>query len=129
VKHAWLEPLTEWRILQLRVHGAENHSRKAFKERNAQIKAITKAGYNRKGTEMEEGQGTLTVSAREYLAGCLLETQALVNRMRKLSNLEPLSLISDEEILLIKNLWLKDRIERPYLIGKPLDDILELIEG
>jgi DNA sulfur modification protein DndC len=127
-KHTWMEPLTEWRVLQLRLHGAENHKRKAFKERNEKIKAITKAGYNRKGTKMEEGQGTLTVTAREYLAGCLLETQALVNRMRKLSNLEPLSLISDEEILLIKNLWLKDRIERPYLIGKPLDEIMELIE-
>jgi DNA sulfur modification protein DndC len=122
-KHAWLEPLTEWRVLQLKVHGSYNHSRKAFKETNTQIKAITKAGYNRKGMKMEVGQGTLTVSARQYLTKTLLETQSLVNRIRKLSNLEPLTLISGEELELINQLWKDDLENRPYLKGESLDPI------
>lgn len=127
-KHAWLEPLTEWRTTQLRVYGADNHSRKAFKERNQKIKDITKAGYNRKGMKMETGQGCLTIEARRYLLGSLIETEYLVNRMRKLSDLEPIHLISTEEIELIKQLWETDEKERPHLVGVSLDPILELIE-
>jgi DNA sulfur modification protein DndC len=126
-KHEWLEPLTDWRVLQLRVYGQDGRT-KALKERNDKIKAITKAGYNRQGKQMEVGQGTLTVTAREYLLNSLLETESIVNRLRKISGLESLKLISDEEITLIRNLCLKDRIERPYLIGELLDPILELID-
>jgi DNA sulfur modification protein DndC len=128
-KHLWLEPLTEWRTLQLRIYGSLNHSKKAFKERNQQIKLVTKAGYNRKGVEMEKGQGTLTVRAREYLLSSLLETESLVNRMRKLSKLEPIKLISNEEVELIKKYWKDDQENKPYLIGNSLEPIMNLIEG
>lgn len=126
-KHEWLEPLTDWRVLQLRVYGQDGRT-KALKERNDKIKAITKAGHNRLGKEMEVGQGTLTLKARQFLTGELLETQEIVNRLRKMSNLPPINLISDEELALIRNLWLKDQIERPYLIGEDLTSVLELFE-
>jgi DNA sulfur modification protein DndC len=127
-KHEWLEPLTEWRVTQLRVYGADKHSIKAFKDRNAEIKKWTKAGYNRKGAKMEEGQGSLTVFARKYLLDRLLETQDIVNRIRKLSDLEDIQLISDEEVNLIKSLWNEDIQERGYLTGLPLDEIESLLE-
>jgi DNA sulfur modification protein DndC len=128
-KHEWLEPLTEWRVTQLRVYGADNHSRKAFKDRNNEIKKVTKAGYNRKGLKMEEGQGTLTVNARKYLLNELLETESIVNRIRKLSNLEPITLVSTEEIELIKQLWELDIAEKPHLIGESMNGILQLLES
>lgn len=128
-KHEWLEPLTEWRVKQLRVYGAEHHSKKAFKERNERIKAFTKAGYNRKGKKMEIGQGTLTVKARKYLLNSLLETEGYVNRFRKQDGLDPINLISQEEVTLIQELWKDDELNRPYLIGEPLpEEIVELFE-
>jgi DNA sulfur modification protein DndC len=126
-KHEWLEPLTEWRMMQLKVYGSLNHSRKAFKERNEAIKKWSKAGYNRKGQKMEEGQGTLTVQARKYLLGNLLETESIVNRMRKLYKLEPIELISNEEIEQIKAHWENDEKERGYLVGQPLTKEVEIL--
>jgi DNA sulfur modification protein DndC len=127
-KHIWLEPLTEWRMKQLLVHGAHNHNRKAFKERNSKIKAVTKAGYNRRNVRMGIGRGCLTIEARKYLLDELLETEKMVNRLRGLSNLEPIELISHEEINMIYDLWNIDQKERPNLQGKSLDSIMELLE-
>jgi DNA sulfur modification protein DndC len=127
-KHEWLEPLTEWRVTQLRVYGADQHNRKAFKERNEKIKAVTKAGCNRKGVKMEVGQGTLTVHARKYLLDRLLETQNVVNRLRSYSGLEPMKLISDEELTLIYKLQNDDVMDKSFLVGKPLDEIEGLLE-
>lgn len=127
-KHDWLEPLTEWRMSQLKVYGMYNHGRKAWKESNQKIRSITKAGYNRKGSKMEEGQGTLTVKAREYLLNELIYTEMVVNRIRKIHGLDPIDLISSEEVTLIKKLWKEDTEQRPYLIGNDLDPILELVE-
>lgn len=128
-KHEWLEPLTEWRMLQLKTYGAYNHSRKAYKEINEKIKATTKAGYNRKGTKMNVGQGTLTLNTRKYLMDELLATEKLVNRLRGYLNLEPITLISDEEIEMIKELWEDDQENRPYLVGEKLSkELIERIE-
>jgi DNA sulfur modification protein DndC len=127
-KHEWLEPLTEWRVTQLRVYGSDKHNIKAFKDRNSEIKKVTKAGYNRKGVKMEIGQGCLTICARKYLLDRLIETQSIVNRIRKLSNLEPLKLISDEEIDLIKQMWSEDMEKREYLVGTRLEQIESLLE-
>lgn len=124
-KHAWMEPLTEWRTTQLKVYGAFNHSRKAWKEPNMKIKAWSRAGYNRKGMKMKEGQGTLTVFARRYLLKELLETEALVNRMRAWDKLEPIELISKEEIDKITKLQDADIQDRGYLVGYPLENEVE----
>lgn len=127
-KHDWLEPLTEWRQLQLRVYG--NFKRKADQERQEAIKLITKSGTKRDGRPLKPGQGTLTVHARKYLLEKLLETEALVNRIRKLDKLEPISLISEDEIKLIHKLNHDDIMDRSYLVGEPLPkEIIKMIEG
>lgn len=126
-KHVWMEPLTDWRVLQLKVYGSFNHSRKAWKETNAKIKAWSKAGYNRKGTKMNEGQGTLTVHARKYLLNELLATEKLVNRMRSWEGLKEISLISPEEIAMIIRLQDNDIHNRSFLVGKPLTEEIEVL--
>jgi DNA sulfur modification protein DndC len=127
-KHVWLEPLTDWRMTQLLVHGAHNHTRKAFKERNVAIKAVTKAGYNRRGVRMGVGRGCLTIQARSYLLDELLGTEMMVNRLRRLKGLEEIQLISQDEINLIKEHWRNDRKDKPYLDGVSLDGIRDLLE-
>lgn len=128
-KHDWLEPLTEWRTLQLKVYGAYNHSRKAYKERNSRIKAVTKSGTMRTGKKLEEGQGTLTINARKFLFDNLIETEKLVNRMRSWDKLEPIQLISEGEKILIHKHWDDDLQNRSYLTGEPLTkEIIALIE-
>lgn len=126
-KHAWLEPLTEWRITQLRVYGMDGRT-KSVKERNDFIKLFTKAGFNRAGKQMKEGQGTLTVNARKYLLDQLLDTEKVVNRLRKNVGLPSLHLISDEEIELIHSLWENDEQNKPFLVGKPLSPIEDLLD-
>lgn len=142
-KHTWLEPLTEWRMTQLKVYGKHVPNRpegmkrpersamlRKQEEVNLQIKIETKSGHMRNGKKLKDGDGTLTVHARKYLFEKLLETEALVNRMRKWDGLERISLISFEEMEMIQKMWNEDTIERPYLIGEPLSDIaITLIEG
>jgi DNA sulfur modification protein DndC len=127
-KHAWLEPLTDWRQTQLRVYGVFNHKRKAQMEINAKIKAVTKSGFTRGGRKMKEGQGNLTIEARKFLFDRLMETQKYYNRLRGYQGLPEDKLISEEEIELIKKHWQEDEEERPYLKGQPLDEIEDLIE-
>jgi hypothetical protein len=131
-KHEWLEPLTEWRILQLKVYGNYNMTRKAWKERNEKIKLVTKSGYGRKGARMKDGQGTLTVPARKYLLNQLLETEEMVNRIRKLYKLEPTELITKEELDLIYWHWDNDKENNPHIydnqVGLEFDSILHLVE-
>lgn len=119
-KHIWLEPLTEWRTLQLKVFGNYKAGTKAGKALNAKVKLITKCGYNRKGKRMEDGQGTLTLAARQFLFDELLETEKIVNRLRKLSNLEAIRLISDEEITMIKAYWKEDEVNVPHVLDNKL---------
>lgn len=127
-KHDWLEPLTEWRQLQLRVYG--NFRLKADMEKQVSIRLATKSGTKRDGRPLKPGQGTLTVHARKYLLEKLLETEALVNRIRKLDKLEPIKLISQEEINLIYELMEDDMRNKPYLTGELLSKpIIDMIEG
>lgn len=129
-KHTWLEPLTEWREFQLRVFGVYNNTRKAWKTKNYEIKTVTKSGTKRNGVILEQGQGTLTIQARKLLLKRLLETEKMVNRMRAWVNLPNQTLISDEEIELIKQHWADDEKNRPWLIGEPISEsMIEFIEG
>src|SRR5690606_10114050 len=138
--HKWMRPLTEWRELQMKVYGQfkpirpEGQSRKErsaelrkWEKINERVKVITKSGYNRAGKRMKDGQGTLTVEARRYLFDKLIETQDTVNRLRELDGLEPIKLISDEEISIIKTTWEDDESNYPHLVTNAVGaDIVEL---
>lgn len=140
ITHKWMRPLTEWRELQMKVYGQFKPIRPKWQSRkersaelrkweeiNERVKIITKSGYNRAGKRMKDGQGTLTVEARRYLFDKLMETQDTVNRLRELDGLEPIKLISDEEITLIKANWQEDEVNYPYLITNAVGaDITEL---
>lgn len=145
--HEWMEPLTYWRELQLKIYGVysppkekaghlkgeEKKKRsellKHWREVNEKVKLITKCGYTRKGVRMKkEGQGTLTVEAREILLRELLEVQKVVNRTRKLQGLAPLTLITDEEVNKIKRQWEEDKKEAPWLVTNPLGISIEEVE-
>jgi hypothetical protein len=80
---------------------------------------------------MEDGQGTLTLAARQFLFDELLETEKIVNRLRKLSKLEPIRLISDDEIAMIKNYWEEDLANVPHVLdnqlGLTIKDLEELL--
>lgn len=144
--HEWMAPLTEWRVLQMKAYGEYKPPRKpgqSRKERseelrrwemiNERVKIITKAGYNRAGKRMRDGQGTFTVEARKWLFERLMETQSIVNRIRKWSGLPPIELISEEEIRLIKKTWADDEANYPHLIrnalGIPITELDALIGG
>lgn len=131
-KHTWMEPLTEWRMLQLKVYGVYHQNRKAWKEKNKRIKNVTKSGYRRNGTKMKDGQGCLTIPARKYLFEELLYTEKLVNRLREMNGLEPISLISEEEKEMIQRQWEIDTEEIPNVcnnkLGLQFESILSDIE-
>jgi len=142
--HHWLDPLTEWRDIQLKVYGnykppkPEGQKRKErskdlrkWEDINSKIKEITKAGYNRAGKRMKIGQGTLTVEARKYLFDKLMDTQRNVNIMRSQQRLPKIELISEEEVEIIKKTWEDDIKNFPHLITnssgisiKKLDDLI-----
>ena len=143
--YRWMEPLTEWRELQMKVYGdfkpvrPEGQSRKErskdlrrWEAINEQVKLITKSGYNRQGRRMKDGQGTLTVEARKYLFDALIQTEEAVNRLREKEGLEPIELISDEEISLIKDTWHDDEANYPHLVsnaaGIPIHRLRDILE-
>lgn len=150
--HPWMEPLSRWRMLQLKVFGdyippkPKGQKRKErsevlrqWREINQEIKKITKSGYKRNGKpmidkrtgEIRTDQGTFTVEAREYLFEELLKIEAEVNEIRDRMGLFPLKLISDEEIKMIKDMWETDRRDYPHLVsnvnGLSIDYLKELI--
>lgn len=144
--HHWMEPLTEWRETQMKVYGNYKPMRPAGQKRkersralrfqeaiNERINLITKAGYNRQGKRMKDGQGTFTLEARKYLFERLMETQDLVNRMRQMQRLEPLELISDEEVAKIKELWAEDERDYPHVLtnagGYAISELERLVDG
>jgi DNA sulfur modification protein DndC len=144
--HLWMEPLTEWRVLQMKAYGQYVPPRPAGQKRsnrgkdlrkweaiNERIKLITKSGYNRQGKRMKDGQGTFTVEARKWLFDLLMETQALMNRMRKMNGLEPIALISDEEVALIKSMWADDEATANHVVtnaaGVSISELGRLIDG
>lgn len=140
----WLEPLTNWRKTQLKVFGnfkpestgkhLKGDARKArskelmfWKEFNQKIKLITRTGFMRNGKRLEDGQGTLTIRAREYLYSELIETERVSNRIRKIAKLEPLQLISDEEKEMILDQIEKDR-KLDFMLGAeiPIEIMIHL---
>ncbi|MDU0154018.1 phosphoadenosine phosphosulfate reductase domain-containing protein [Bacillus cabrialesii] len=144
--HMWMEPLSEWREIQIKVFGAykpprpPGQSRKERSKRlrrqeaiNEQIKLITKAGYNRAGKRMKDGQGTFTVEARKWLFQRLIETQNIVNRLREYEGLQPIILINQDEIELIYALWEEDESNYPHLLtndcGLSIDMLSDLVDG
>lgn len=151
--HPWMEPLSRWRMLQLKVFGdyiplkPKGQKRKErsevlrqWGEINKTIKMITKSGHKRNGRPMIDkttgeiriDQGTITVEAREYLFEELIKTENEVNKIRDEMGLFPLKLISDEEIHMIKEMWATDRKDCPHLVtnvsGLSIDYLEQLIE-
>lgn len=134
--HDWMKPLTEFRMLQLKVMGEYKPTRPEGQRKkvrglvlreaekiNKKIKEITKSGHKRDGKRYIDSKGVAhndkgatTLEAREYLFNKLIETEKEVNRLRELSGLGALKLISDEEIELIKKQWSDDRENLPCLI-------------
>lgn len=133
----WMKPLSDWRLLQLKVMGdfkpekPEGQKRKQrskvlrlWEEIGREIKFITKSGHkidgkrmiDKKTGEARDDWGTVTVEARKYLFDKLLETQGEVNKLRFQQGLEPLELISQEEIDIIKERWEEDKKIRPWLV-------------
>lgn len=150
--HPWMAPLSNWRMLQLKVFGdyippkPKGQKRKdrsevlrQWREINKTIKTISKSGHKRNGKPMVDkktgehrlDQGTFTVEAREYLYYELLKTEEEVNTIRESMNLFPLKLISDGEKLMIVKMWDVDRKECPHLITNvnrlPISYLKELI--
>lgn len=144
--HSWLEPLTEYRELQAKVYGEYKPIKQKGQKRaqrsaelrkweaiNEQVKLITKSGYNRKGARMKDGQGTFTLEARRYLFERLIETQTMVNRLRKYEGLPPMSIIGADEIALIKRIWSEDEANAPHILtnalGIDISTIDDLVDG
>lgn len=151
--HAWMKPLSEWRMLQLKVFGdyvpvkPKGQKRKErsevlrqWREINKEIKKVSKSGHKRNGKPMVDkttgeirvDQGTITVEAREYLFEELIKTENEVNKIRDTMGLFPLKLISDDEIRMIKEMWITDRRDYPHLVtnvnGFSIEYLKELIE-
>ncbi|MFI2856922.1 phosphoadenosine phosphosulfate reductase family protein [Paenibacillus sp. JSM ZJ436] len=151
--HPWMEPLSNWRMLQLKVFGdylpirPKEQRRKErsevlrqWREINKEIKKVSKSGYKRNGKPMIDkntgmvrvDQGTFTVEAREYLYEELLKTEDRVNEIRDKMGLFPLQLISEEEKAMIQQMWEYDRKHCPHLIsnvnGFNIEHLKQLIE-
>lgn len=135
--HPWMKPLSEWRMLQLKVFGDyipvkplgqkrkdRSEVLKQWREINKEIKKVSKSGHKRNGNPMVDkttgeirvDQGTVTVEAREYLFEELIKTENEVNKIRDKMGLFPLKLISDAEIHMIKKMWETDRRDYPHLV-------------
>lgn len=144
----WMKPLTEFRLMQIKVMGdykpikpeeqkrkARSHVLKEAKLIGNEIKKITKSGYKRRGTRYTDSdgvihndKGTLTVEARKYLFNKLIETENEVNYLRMKSGLETIKLISDEEITLIKEMWEEDEEQAKWLITNVNDIPIEKLD-
>jgi DNA sulfur modification protein DndC len=109
-----------------------------WEEIGREIKFITKSGHKMNGKRMVDKKGnvrddwgTLTVEARKYLFGKLMETKEQVNELRAKQGLKPLEIISQEEIDMIKARWEEDEKYRPWLITNvnkiPIEKIEELL--
>jgi DNA sulfur modification protein DndC len=143
-KHSWMEPLTRYRELQMKITGNFLPSKqlhwkrgtlaklkRIWGEANDEINKFAKSGHNRNGKRMADDRGTLTVEVREYLFRELLKTETEVNKIRRTLGMDTLSLISTKEKKMIVEQWEKDREETPHLItnvnGYTADDALSAI--
>lgn len=149
----WMKPLSDWRFLQLKVMGDYKPERpdgqkrkqrskvlRLWEDIGRQIKFITKSGYKMNGNRMLDRKtkeprndwGTVTVAARKFMFYELLKTQDKVNELRVKLGLAPLELISEEEIVMIKDRWKEDEEERPWLLTNvdsvPISQLNELLE-
>ncbi|WP_182006255.1 phosphoadenosine phosphosulfate reductase domain-containing protein [Priestia aryabhattai] len=154
ITHDWMNPLVRWRELQMLVFGEyvppkpKDQKRKersailkVCREINKEIKKVTKSGHKRNGNrmvdkttgELRNDQGTFTVEAREFLFNELIKTQNDVNKIRIDQGLEPITLIHNKEIEMIKEQWEVDRKTTPWLVsnvnGKTIDDLKVLINN
>lgn len=132
----WMKPLTDFRMMQIKVMGdykpnkpdgqKRNVRSKVLKEAKSignEIKKITKSGHKRNGKRYTDSngvihndKGTVTVEARKYLFDKLIETEKEVNYLRIKSGLEVIKLISEEEIEMIKQMWKEDEENAKHLI-------------
>lgn len=148
----WMKPLTNYRMMQLKVMGdykpekpqGQNRKARSFvlqraRELGDAIKHITKSGYKMNGKrytdrngEIHNNKGTVTIEARQFLFEQLLKTEAEVNILRAKESLPYLPLISKEEKEAIEKQWEIDRKESPWLItnvnGKTIDDLKLILE-
>src|SRR5690625_205401 len=142
ITNRWMEPLTEWRELQMKVYGQfkpERPKGQPRKERskdlrkweaiNERVKLITKAGFNRSGKRMKDGQGTFTVEARQYLFDSLLQTQNTVNMLRSNEGLSYIELIYEEKISIIKETWEDDRKNYTHLVTNEVGASISELEA
>lgn len=146
----WMKPLSDYRMMQLKVMGdyipnkPEGQNRKArsyvireAKRIGKEIKFITKSGHKRNGKRYEDkngihnDKGTVTVEARKFMFDQLMTTQKLVNESRVKAGLDTISLISQEEIDLIRGMWEEDESTSKWLItnvnNKNIDDLMRLL--
>lgn len=148
----WMKPLSDYRMMQLKVMGDYIPNKPALQKRKArsyvlkeakrignEIKKITKSGHKRNGklyTDndgiIHNNKGTFTVEGRKFLYEQLINTEIEVNNLRINEGLEPLTLISEEEKQMIKDMWELDEKHSPWLItnvnGLPIEKLNDYIE-
>lgn len=101
----WLKPLKEFRELLMETLNPEKkHIYRDYKRRNGTI-------YFLNGDEKKLGRGPYYFWFRKNLIEKLLETEVKLNKLYiekyhyNIQNLEPIKLISDEELLEIQRIW------------------------
>lgn len=102
--HQWLLPLTEFRKELKEAWDSKKHPE-------------NRSGMMRNRKRLKPGQGCILLSVRKRMFDRLLEVQEEVNDLREMEGLEPLQLISQEEIDDIRAQWIEDEAERPWLLG------------
>jgi DNA sulfur modification protein DndC len=102
IKYEWLEPLTEFRKFMIEGDNAEKNPQ-------------NRSGYTRRGICSGFGKGCYSLEYRKKLLDKLLETQKDCNILRSYMGLEKVTLIEESEIDFIKNQWLEDFNNKPYL--------------
>jgi len=144
--HGWLEPLTDYRAFQSKIYGQYKPPRPEGQSRgerskelrkweyiNHRVKCITKSGYNRSGRRLKDGQGTITLSARELLWQRLQSTERLVNKLRAREGLGPLNLYTSDDEELIKKEWKNDADNEAHLHTNPsgisVVEVFRFLEG
>lgn len=102
--HQWMLPLTEFRIELKEAYDSKKHPE-------------NRSGFMRNHKALKPGQGCILIHVRKRMLERLLKVQQEVNDLRAEDGLEPLKLISDEELQFIRDQWAEDETERPWLIG------------
>lgn len=107
--HQWMYPLTVFRTELKETYDSKKHPE-------------NRSGFMRNKKPLKPGQGCILIPVRKRMLERLLETQAEVNDIRALDGLDPLTLISEEEVQTIRAQWVEDEAQRPWLIaGEDID--------